>query len=379
MAAEAEAAAAAAAAATAQRMLQSFWVGSDAGGSMVLDSFKRRSASVYGATKHGSASIRSTSTASRTASFSLSCGDSFAPSQRSLAAAAATMVESSTLTSGSSSSSRNSSGGGNNSSGVSTYSCNAPGAFGSSSSATGELPMPLPHVSSARLPLTSCRVRDRDGNPVRVRLSQSLGGGGGAADVVIEGTVLLFPGMHARAQLLVRGGEPGYVALRSECVEGAVSGSSASHARRYELPQLPRPYRQLYALGEATVRALRARTPRFVLSSCDGTAALMEDGPKPTFEVSVALAAPGGSGVLLWRAAVRLRDQRLLVLPPAQLLARGTLRAAACYMGGGGGGARRCIGRGGGKHRGARGAATPRSCAACACTALAAPLSAALR
>lgn len=98
------------------------------------------------------------------------------------------------------------------------------------------------------------------------------------------------------------------------------------------------------------MRALRARTPRVALLAPDATAVLMEDGPRPTLEVtfrlpkeeSLSAAAEGegssggkGGGALKWKLSYRLRDHRLLIVPPPGFTGSVPL---ACYMGACGGG-----------------------------------------
>jgi hypothetical protein len=180
-----------------------------------------------------------------------------------------------------------------------------------------------PIIDSARLARASIRVRDSRGDPVRVRIVPPAWGA--RPDVSIEGAVALAPGAPlASATLTVRGAAPREVALRCE-------GAGLSFSRVVAVGDLPRPYRELYALGEATVRAARARTPKVLLTSADGAAALMEDGPRPSFHISLALPARSG-GAVVWRAVLRLRDGRLLVLPPP-----GGGAPVACYTGGAGG------------------------------------------
>ncbi len=187
----------------------------------------------------------------------------------------------------------------------------------------------LPVMDTRRLARGVCaRARDREGRPVRVRVGAHAGGAR-APDVVIEGEVALAPGVPpAAATLTVRGAAPGAVALATE-------GAGHSFARAYALAELPSQYHELYALGAAVVRALRARTPRVVISGADGAAALMEDGPKPTLHLSVAVPVgrARGGGVQVWRASLRLRDGRLLVVPPP---AGGSPVASYLRAGGGG-------------------------------------------
>lgn len=73
-------------------------------------------------------------------------------------------------------------------------------------------------------------------------------------------------------------------------------------------------------LANASIQVLRARTQKIVLLSSDCLAALMEDGPRPTFELHVRSLASNNAGssgeVRSWHLQYRLRDQRLLVTSP---------------------------------------------------------------
>jgi serine/threonine protein kinase len=73
-------------------------------------------------------------------------------------------------------------------------------------------------------------------------------------------------------------------------------------------------------LAHASIQVLRARTQKIVLLSSDCLAALMEDGPRPTFELHVRSLVSNKSGSPTdngsWHLQYRLRDQRLLVTSP---------------------------------------------------------------
>ncbi len=103
------------------------------------------------------------------------------------------------------------------------------------------------------------------------------------------------------------------------------AGGELSTALRAPLRGIPRAYAALWMTGAAAVRALRARTPRVVITGPnDCQAVLMEDGPLPSLSVTLTLA--GGA---VWRAAYRLRDHRFVVERP------GAPALAAYVLGGG--------------------------------------------
>ena len=122
-------------------------------------------------------------------------------------------------------------------------------------------------------------------------------------------------------------------AVRLECKSvGGGGGEDTLHVATYPLLSIPTPYHSLYRLVEATVRALRARTPKLAIVSPDVTAVVMEDGPKPTIEITARVPrVPGKTlaqgGWKKWQLTYRLRDHRLLVIPPP---ASGG--AIACYL-----------------------------------------------
>jgi len=78
--------------------------------------------------------------------------------------------------------------------------------------------------------------------------------------------------------------------------------------------------KSVLVLANASIQVLRARTQKIVLLSSDCLAALMEDGPRPTFELHVRSLASNNAGssgeVRSWHLQYRLRDQRLLVTSP---------------------------------------------------------------
>jgi len=129
--------------------------------------------------------------------------------------------------------------------------------------------------------------------------------------------------------------------------EGSAFGATL-HISEYTLASLPPVYHDLYRLVWATVKTLRSRTPRLAIVSPDVTAVLMEDGPQPTLELTVRLPASGKligmGGWQKWQLTYRLRDHRLLVLPPSTSNSAGAhasqtarhLRPVVCYLKAGG-------------------------------------------
>ena len=80
---------------------------------------------------------------------------------------------------------------------------------------------------------------------------------------------------------------------------------------------------RILSLANSSIQVIRSRTQKIVLLSYDCLAALMEDGPRPTFELHVRSLSlsnnnPGtiSDSVTSWHLQYRLRDQRLLVTSP---------------------------------------------------------------
>jgi hypothetical protein len=80
---------------------------------------------------------------------------------------------------------------------------------------------------------------------------------------------------------------------------------------------------RILSLANSSIQVIRSKTQKIVLLSHDCLAALMEDGPRPTFELHVRSLSlsnnnPGtnSDSVTSWHLQYRLRDQRLLVTSP---------------------------------------------------------------